>query len=225
MLHDDPDVLIDFNHPLWNLCWLQQQRCEPVRTRFLRSTIQFLHAFERNATRSRAENNGVIELAGQWRRLLTSGGDRHGCEPSRAVNLTRAESFCEFVHEVRVQQRSHVLFMPQYDEPLGLRTTATVLDVIREYPDYALGCRRWDDRVFHPDQYTDEDQPVSAYWKTPPKFIERIFLVLRLMENVSVRRALQPVCRAQGELNLPYDLAYEPIYEVVASAAPMQEGI
>jgi len=99
MLHDDPDVLIDFNHPLWNLCWLQQQRCEPVRTRFLRSTIQFLHAFERNATRSRAENNGVIELAGQWRRLLTSGGDRHGCEPSGAVNLTRAESFCEFVHE------------------------------------------------------------------------------------------------------------------------------
>jgi hypothetical protein len=32
-----------------------------------------------------------------------------------------------------------------------------------------------DDRVFHPDQYTDKDQPVSAYWKTPLRFIERIF--------------------------------------------------
>jgi hypothetical protein len=176
LLDDDPDVLIVFNHPLWNLCRLEQQRCEQVRTHFLRSTIQFLHAFELNATRSRRENNGVIELAGQWRRLLISGGDRHGCEPSGAVNLTRAESFCEVVHEVRVEQRSHALFMPQYDEPLGLRTTATALDVIREYLDYALGCRRWDDRVFHPDQYTDEDQPVSAYWKTPPKFIETDFL-------------------------------------------------
>jgi hypothetical protein len=225
MLDDDPDVLIVFNHPLWNLCWLDQQRCEQLRTRFLSATIPFLHAFELNATCSRAENNGVIELAGQWRRLLISAGDRHGCEPSGAVNLTRAEGFCEFVHEVRVEQRSHVLFMPQYDEPLGLRTTATALDVIREYPDYAPGCRRWDDRVFHPDQDTDKDQPVSAYWKTPPGFIERIFSVMRLMENASVRRAVQRVCRAQCELNPPHDLAHEPVYEVVASTAPMQEGI
>lgn len=225
MLDDDPDVLIVFNHPLWNLCGFAQQRCEQIRTRFLRTTIQFLHAFELNATRSRAENNGVIELAGQWRRLLISGGDRHGCEPSGAVNLTRAESFCEFVHEVRVEQRSHVLFMPQYDEPLSLRTTATVLDVIREYPDYAPGSRRWDDRVFHPDQDTDTDQPVSAFWKTPPKFIERIFAVMRLMEHAPVRRAVRRVCRPQSELNLPCDLAYEPVYEVVASTAPMQEGI
>lgn len=225
MLDDDPDVLIVFNHPLWNLCWLGQQHCEQIRTRFLCSTIQFLHAFELNATRSRAENNGVIELAGQWRRLLISGGDRHGCEPSGAVNLTRAESFCEFVREVRVEQRSHVLFMPQYDEPLGLRTTATVLDVIREYPDYAPGSRRWDDRVFHPDPGSDTDQPVSAFWKTPPKFIERIFAAMRLMEHASVRRAVRRVCRPQCELNLPYDLAYEPVYEVVATTAPMQEGI
>jgi predicted metal-dependent phosphoesterase TrpH len=83
MLDSNPDVLIVFNHPLWNLCWLGQQRCEQVRTRFLRSTIQFLHAFELNATRSRAENNGVIELAGQWRRLLISGGT--ATDVSRAV--------------------------------------------------------------------------------------------------------------------------------------------
>jgi hypothetical protein len=115
--------------------------------------------------------------------------------------------------------------MPQYDEPLGLRTTATLLDVIREYPDYAPGCRRWDDRVFHPDQYTDKDQPISTFWEAPPRFIERIFSVMRLMENAWVRGAVQRACRAQCELNLPYDLAYGPVYEVVASTAPMEEGI
>ena len=90
--------------------------------------------------------------------------------------------------------------MTQHEEPFGLRTTATVLDVIRKYPDYARGSRRWDDRVFH--------QIVT--WK---------------MEHAAVRRAVRRVCRPLCELNLPCDLAYEPVYEVVASTAPMQEGI
>jgi hypothetical protein len=115
--------------------------------------------------------------------------------------------------------------MPQYDEPLGLRTAATVLDVIREYPEYAPGCRRWDGRVFHPAQDGDREQPVSAFWKAPPLFIERIFAVMRLMENQSVRRAVGLICRRQCELNLPHELAYDPVYEVVASTAPMEEGI
>ena len=225
MLDDYPEVLIIFNHPLWDLCGIGWQRCDQIRTLFLRCTIPFLHAFELNATRSRAENNGVIELAGQWRRLLISGGDRHGCEPSGAVNLTRADSFCGFVHEVRVEQRSHVLFMPQYDEPLGLRTTATVLDVIREYPEYAPGCRRWDDRVFHPDQATDTDQPVSVFWEAPPAFIERIFSVMRLLERPSVRRAVRRVCGHQRDLNLPYDLAYDHVYEAVLQHAPIREEV
>jgi hypothetical protein len=89
--------------------------------------------------------------------------------------------------------------MTQHEEPLGLRTTATVLDVIREYPDYARGSRRWDDRVFHQ-------------------------IVTRKMEHAAVRRAVRRVCRPPCELNLPCDLAYEPVCEVVASTAPMQEG-
>ncbi len=90
MLHECPEVLVIFNHPLWNLCGLRPELYTQVLGRFLKSNIEFLHAFELNATRSRSENNGVIELARLWRRLLISGGDRHGCEPSGALNLTRA---------------------------------------------------------------------------------------------------------------------------------------
>jgi hypothetical protein len=205
MLDQCPEVLIIFNHPLWDLGGLGQQR---ILDQFLRRNVRFLHAFELNATRSRIENNGVIELAGHCRRLLISGGDRHGCEPSGALNLTRAESFCEFVHEIRAEQRSHVLFMPQYDEPLSLRMMQAVLDVIREYPEYAPGRRRWDDRVFHPHQTTDIEQPISALWKAPPAYIERIFFVLRLLENASVRGALRQICRNEVDLHLLSDSAY-----------------
>jgi hypothetical protein len=209
MLDECPDVLVVFNHPLWDLGGMGQQRCREILDQFLLCNVRFLHAFELNATRSRIENNGVIELAGRWRRLLISGGDRHGCEPSGALNLTRAESFCEFVREIRVEQRSHVLIMPQYDEPLTIRTLQTVLDVIREYPEYAPGCRRWDDRVFHPHQTTNTGRPISALWNAPPAYIERVFLVMRLLENAPVRRALRQIFRSQVNLRLPSDNVYE----------------
>ncbi|HEX9111533.1 MAG TPA: hypothetical protein VF845_08655 [Terriglobales bacterium] len=209
MLHQCPEVLLIFNHPLWDLSGLGRQRYAHLLGRFLQANGRFLHAFELNATRSRSENNGVIELAGLWRRLLISGGDRHGCEPSGALNLTRAESFSEFVHEIRAEQRSHVLFMPQYAEPLGIRTTQAVLDVIRDYPGYSPGCRRWDDRVFHPDQSGAGEQPISALWKAPPAFIERIFSAMRVLENATVRRALEQILRDEVSLDLPADGVYE----------------
>ncbi len=203
MLDQCPEVLIIFNHPLWDLGGVGQQRYGEILDRFLCRNVAFLHAFELNATRSRIENNGVIALADRWRRLLVSGGDRHGCEPSGALNLTRAETFSEFVQEIRTEQSSHVVIMPQYDEPLSLRILLAVLDVIREYPEYAPGCRRWDDRVFHPHQTSETEQPISALWKAPPAYIEQIFSVMRLLENTLIRGALRQICRNEVDLQLP----------------------
>ncbi len=211
MLDYCPEVLIIFNHPLWDLGGVGQQRYGEILDQFLCRNVAFLHAFEVNATRSRIENNGVIELAGRWRRLLISGGDRHGCEPSGALNLTHAETFCEFVHEVRAEQCSHVLIMPQYDEPLSLRIMQAVLDVIREYPEYAHGCRRWDDRIFHPDQTSGSQQPISSLWKAPPAYIERMFFVMRLLENALVRGAFRQICRSEVDLHLPSNSVYEAV--------------
>ena len=49
--------------------------------------------------------------------LLISGGDRHGVEPNANINLTNAASFTEFVHEIRREKKSNLLFMPQYAQP------------------------------------------------------------------------------------------------------------
>jgi hypothetical protein len=197
MLDGFPQVLVVFNHPLWTQSCVGVHREGRVLERFLNCAVEFLHAFEINATRSARENNRVAQLAEQWNRPLVSGGDRHGCAASGALNLTRAETFCEFVGEIRREQRSHVLLMPQYSEPVSIRTTRTLLDVIRNYPEYPVGSQRWDERVFHPDANGGLDRPLSSLWKSPPAFLERILSSIRLLENVVVQRAMRRMFRAE----------------------------
>jgi hypothetical protein len=209
MLDEMPEVLVVFNHPLWDQSDIGNRRDDQVLDRFLRCSVKFLHALEFNATRSSRENDGAMELAYRCKRPLISGGDRHGCEPSGALNLTRADSFAEFVHEIRRGQRSHVLLMPQYAEPLSIRVARTLLDVIREYPDYPTGSRRWDDRVFHPDDGVESDRPLSTLWKAPPAFIEHIFSVVRVLENATVQRALRRFFRGAVGANLPSEISSE----------------
>ena len=201
-LHEMPEVLVVFNHPLWDQLGPGQICFQLVLKRFLQQHIEFLHAFELNAMRTWSENKRVLRLAEHWERPAISGGDRHGCEPSGALNLTRATNFSLFVQEIREEQLSHVLFMPQYAEPRSLRFWQTVIDVLRQYPEYPLGSRRWDERVFHTDCYTGCDSPLSALWKAPPPFLERIFSVIRMAEKKSVRHALSYTFGGNTELSL-----------------------
>lgn len=206
MLDDLPEVLVVFNHPLWDLYGMGRQEFLGVVDRFLDNYVRYIHAFELNATRSCDENHGVIELSDRWQRLMISGGDRHGCEPSGAVNLTKSQSFGEFAHEIRVQKLSHVLFMPQYANSLLLRTIQTLLDVIREYPEFGAERRRWDDRVFHPSRSGIGDVPISTMWRGSPAFIERTFSLVRILERGAVRRALARVLPGRSDLELKSDI-------------------
>jgi hypothetical protein len=189
-LHEFPEVLIVFNHPLWDQYCLGKPTFLRILDQFLQRCVEFFHAFELNAMRAWSENNSVIKLAAVWQRPLISGGDRHGCEPSAALNLTQATSFPEFIDEIRREHLSHIVFMPQYAEPLGIRFMQTVIDTIRDYPEHPAGSRRWDERVFHMDFQTGYHRPLSALWKAPPPYLGRIFSVFRMVENASVRHAL-----------------------------------
>jgi hypothetical protein len=192
-LHSIPEVLIVFNHPLWDLGGLGAERHAVCLNTFMQQNGTFLHALELNGMRKWDENKRVIPLAERWGLPIVSGGDRHACEPSATVNLSHAKSFAEFVDEIRNAQRSHILFMQQYADPMCVRVAHAVLDVIRYYPEYPEGSRRWDDRVFHPDKTGEGFLPLSAFWKSPPQFVERIFSVFRLAENATVQWAAKRV--------------------------------
>jgi hypothetical protein len=210
-LHDFPEVMIVFNHPLWDQRGLGVSAFRPILDRFMKEFVEYLHAFELNAMRAWPENNAVIQLAAALDRPVISGGDRHGCEPSGALNLTNATSFSDFVREVRHERRSHILFMPQYAEPLGIRFMQAVIDTIRDYPEHPVGSRRWDERVFHMDFETGYHRPLSALWKAPPPYLGRIFSVFRMIENARVRQALNFTFKGKSELHQASEVPHEVI--------------
>jgi hypothetical protein len=226
MLDGFPDVLLVFNHPLWTQSCVGVQRGGDDLDRFLSCGVQFLHAFEINATRSTKENRRVKELAERWQRPLVSGGDRHGCAASGALNLTGAETFAEFVNEIRKERRSHVLLMPQYNEPVSIRTTRTLLDVIRNYPEYPMGSRRWDDRIFHPDENGGADRPISSLWNAPPAYVEKILGCIRLLEKAAVQRALERMFIPSTAAESPEEIPIEVVAaDVVATEAISSEAL
>jgi len=160
-----------------------------------------VHALEINGLRSWKENQKVIWLGKQTNLPVVSGGDRHGTEPNAVLNLTCADNFADFVQEVRLKRRSHVVFMPQYHEPLKLRILQTMADVVRDYPTH-MGCRRtWSDRVFY--RATEDSAPValSTLWgHGGPKVVRHFIAAMRLSQSPSVRSALRLALNDKGSV-------------------------
>lgn len=183
-LDEIPQVLIVFNHPIWDLYRVGRERHDVLVNEFLAVYGQFIHALELNGLRDWKENREAAALAGKWNQLVISGGDRHGIEPNANVNLTRATSFTEFVNEVRRDRQSHVLYMPQYAEPWKHRILQSTLDAIRDYPHFPEGARRWDQRVYHPDD-KGNIRSLSELWTSEnhraPSWIRGILAGVKLM--------------------------------------------
>ena len=196
-LHALPDVLLTFNHPLWDLYRIGQAKHDVLVNDFLALHGQCIHALELNGLRDWTENRNVQTLARQWNQLVISGGDRHGIEPNANVNLTTEMSFTGFVHQVRRERISHVLFMPQYREPWKHRIMQSTMDAIRNYPNFPEGSQRWDDRVFSPDAKGEMKQ-LSTLWPTkegetskPPVYISALIAAVRMMGAAPVSGSLR----------------------------------
>ena len=160
---------------------------------------QFIHALELNGMRPWQENQSVLHLSYACNQLVISGGDRHGCEPNAILNLTNAESFTEFVYQIRRERFSHVLFMPQYTDPYALRILQVLLDAIREYP--SIGPCSWDERAFHPD-HAGVIKPISELWDAPPFYVRYFFSLVRLLEMEPVRKAVLALAKPQQGISL-----------------------
>ena len=163
-LDELPGVLTVFNHPIWDLHNLGAGLHRREVMRFLELFGERLHALELNGLRDARENRAVAQLARESGHLLISGGDRHGMEASACINLSQAGNFREFVDEIRVARRSHVLFLEQYKRPWEQRVLHSTLDAVTDFPEFTEGWRRWDDRAFHPDR-DGVMRPLRELWE------------------------------------------------------------
>lgn len=202
-LDREPNVLVVFNHPMWDLYLIGKEKHQFLVNEFLQKNGAYLHALELNGLRNWDENRGVRRLAEKWNMLLISGGDRHGVEPNANINLTNATSFTEFVHEVRREKRSHVLFMPQYAEPWKHRILQSTIDAIRHYPEFPLGSRTWDNRVYHPDK-NGVVRPLSELWPdgSAPRVITAILAMVQMMGRGLVSGGLRMAWNESHQLRL-----------------------
>jgi hypothetical protein len=202
-LNAEPNVLVVFNHPLWDLYLIGREKHEFLVNEFLLKNGTYMHALELNGLRNWDENRAVRRLAEKWNMLLISGGDRHGVEPNANINLTHAQTFTEFVHEIRRDKKSAVLFMPQYAEPWKHRILQSTLDAVREYPEFPQGSRTWDERVYHPDA-NGVIRPLSELWPNgaPPPAMSWCIALVKLMGRGPVSGGLRMAWSESDQLRL-----------------------
>jgi hypothetical protein len=191
-LNGYPDLLLVLNHPLWDEKGIGAANHKQVLRRFLGQYGGYFHALELNGLRGWQENKDVMLLGRETGLPLVSGGDRHGREPNAILNLSRGSSMVGFIHEIRYQRSSHVVFMPQYHEPLKLRILQTMVDIVREYPENLPGRRSWAERVFFRDNAGAPPVPLSSIWNDGgPKIVRQFIAAMRLLESRSVRSLLR----------------------------------
>jgi len=186
------DILLVLNHPLWDEKGIGPSHHVRALEHLLRQHSSALHALEVNGLSSWHENREVLRLGRQIGLPVVAGGDRHGREPNAILNLSRASTFPEFVDEVKRSRFSHIVFMPQYHEPLRMRLLQTMVDIVRDYPENSKGRRSWTDRLFYRKPGSTTPIPFAAIWNgNGPKIIRQFIAVMRLLEWRGIRSALR----------------------------------
>ncbi len=163
LLDGNPETLVVLNHPLQNILRVGTAEHLASLRRLLSMCRPWIHALEFNGMRSWKENLDVLRMAEDYDLPVVAGGDRHGCHASTVVNLSRGETWGEFVEGIRGDRKSAILTMTEYEEPAPLRELAIACDVLRHQPHGPYGKRRFTDRIF----YNLEGygwHPLSFYW-------------------------------------------------------------
>lgn len=175
LLNQCPDTLLVFNHPMQNIAWAERSEYLTTLRQFLALCQPWIHALEFNGMRSRTENQDVLCMAEEYDLPVVAGGDRHGCRPNTVLNLSREGTWSDFVATIREERRNAILSLPAYEEPAPLRELATASDVLRRYPNYPYGQRRFTDRLFfnlegygwHPFSFYWDGGNGKPMWLTP----------------------------------------------------------
>ena len=200
-LHALDQVLIVFNHPLWDEDLKGQDAHRAGVRTFLHLYGRWIHALELNGLRPWPENRDVVALGRAEQIPVISGGDRHGREPNANINLSHAATFSEFVAEVRQDHFSQILFLPQYNASLKLRCLETMGDILRDYPEYP-GRVLWSDRIYFRQDNGHVATLTSLWQGAGPGLVRNFVAVLRVLESKRVRNTLRHALSVRRECAL-----------------------
>lgn len=206
MLNELPEVLVILNHPLWDIELVGKERHQTLLKHFIKKHGRWIHAFEINGFRTWSENKAVVELAEALGIPIATGGDRHGCKPNTVINLTNAETFEEFVEEIRVEKRSEVALMPEYEYPLQSRQLQSFAEILTHYKDFPAGRKRWFDRVYFDIDDGEGLRPLSVHWQRGgPTWLRWAIWTLGVMGSPKMRPFFRAARKKQDRV--PRDLA------------------
>lgn len=187
MLNEVPEVLVVFNHPIWDIEMVGKERHAVLLDAFLAKYGKWLHAFEINGFRAWSENKAVLEMADQLGFPVVSGGDRHGCQPNSVVNLSTSATFSEFAEQIRNDRYSQVMIMPHHYHPLAWKQMESFNEILSYYPEFPEDRQRWIQRVH---VRIDERglQPLSFFWKNGgPKWLQAATWTLSALGSPRMR--------------------------------------
>ncbi|HXH70235.1 MAG TPA: hypothetical protein VNI60_07890 [Pyrinomonadaceae bacterium] len=192
MLNEIPEILVVLNHPVWDIEMIGDERHLALLKHFVAEHGKWIHAFEVNGFRSWSENQAVIEMAETLGFPLVTGGDRHCCHTNTVINLTNSKTFAEFAEEIRVDKYSEVVLMPEYREPLHSRQISSIAEILKNYPEFPEGRRRWFDRVHIDVEDNSGLRPLSFHWKGGgPKWLRWAMWAVGILGHKSMRPAFR----------------------------------
>jgi hypothetical protein len=207
LLNDLPEVLIIFNHPLWDIEMVGKEKHEILLKTFLAEFGHQIHALEFNGFRSWSENKATIKLAEELGMPIVTGGDRHGCQPNTVINLTNGKTFAEFADEIRSDKHSEIVLLPEHSKPLHSRQLQSFAEILKYYEGFPEGRKRWFDRV-----YINADglgvRQLSVHWKRGgPAWLRWAIWTLAVLGNPKLRPGFRLAIKAKDVI--PSQLNHE----------------
>lgn len=194
-ISESETTLVVWNHPCWDQRSIGPILFGKLQEQFAKQFRPWIHAIEINGYRTWRENQRAIALAERWNLPLLSGGDRHGFAHNSLLNLAHESSFADFIRDLRESQRSEVLILPEYRQPLWLRMMETLADAYGYHAHLPIGRQKWTDRIFV-ELEKGQILPLSYYWKkSGPLWLSGAMRVLSLLGSRQLRPAfrLSPV--------------------------------
>jgi hypothetical protein len=201
-LGSHPEVLLVLNHPYFDFGRLGTVEHRSSLLQFLSRHRPLIHGLELGGMRPWRENQEVFRLAEEYNLPVVAGGDRHGCRPNGVLNLSQADTWGDFVADIRQNCRNDILLMPACEEPVQMRELQIVADASRHYHCYPYGYRQFTDRVFV-DLEGYSWHPLSFYWSGGmPLWLRPVIGALGALGSRPVRAVLRRFLSMLGDRDL-----------------------